>query len=578
MLLASGAQDAERAAVDQRYRLDQATSALDTDMLTLTELARTFVVTGDATHLDLYTREVQALGSVEARLAHVRDVGAAPDELQSLRQAIHWADALHDEQREAIEARRNGDTHRANAILFGPEYEREVDRVVSLVERFQYRLDQRTTNEVRAASVTAGLWKSASETMLGATALLFICVLFFVFRQRVLRPVVRLSDVVTRLAAQDYAVEPPNLQQIDEIGDMAHAVRVFRETGIARQKLEAERDADRSTRDLISRMTQRMHGCETLLDFEEVIKRFVPEIAPTLAGRLYLFDSERNKLVEMCNWSAPRFSRTSFSPLSCWALRRGSTHRPAGESIDVPCDHLGLGDASPIDAICIPLTAHREAIGLLYFEPREDADQDLATPDNVVQMLAENIALSIANLRLRERLRNLAMADPLTGLANRRQLDAVLEAQLADAERQDRPFSCLMIDVDHFKRFNDDHGHDVGDAVLRAVGNTLRAVTRENGLAFRYGGEEFTLLLPGLDSARARARAEDLRSRIEDLRVIHEGKEVGAVTVSVGVASTPDHCLAARVVQAADAALLRAKANGRNRVEMAVMRRPQRVA
>lgn len=578
MLLASGAQDAERAAVDQRYRLDQATSALDTDILTLTELARTFVITGDATHLELYTREVQALGTVEGRLAHVRDVGAAPDELQSLEQAIHWADALHDEQREAIDARRNSDAHRANAILFGPEYEREIDRVVSLVERFQYRLDQRTTNEVRAASATAKLWKSASETMLAATALLFICVLFFVFRQRVLRPVVRLSDVVTRLAAQDYAVEPPALQQIDEIGDMAHAVRVFRETGLARQKLEAERDADRSMRDLISRMTQRMHGCETLLDFEEVIKRFVPEIAPTLAGRLYLFDAERNKLVEMCEWSAPRYSRSNFSPLSCWALRRGSTHRPAGESIDVPCDHLGLGGASPIDAICMPLNAHREAIGLLYFEPREDVGQDLATPDNVLQMLAENIALSIANLRLRERLRNLAMADALTGLANRRQLDAVLEAQLADAERQDKPFSCLMIDVDYFKRFNDDYGHDAGDAVLRAVGTTLRTVTRESGLAFRYGGEEFTLLMPGLDSARARARAEDLRSRIEDLRVVHEGKEVGVITVSIGLASTPDHCLAARVVQAADAALLRAKANGRNRVEIAVMRRPQRVA
>jgi diguanylate cyclase (GGDEF)-like protein len=578
MLLASGAQDAERAAVDQRYRLDQATSALDTDILTLTELARTFVITGDATHLELYTREVQALGSVEARLAHVRDVGATADELQSLKQAIHWADALHHEQAEAIDARRNGDAHRANAILFGPEYEREIDRVVSLVERFQYRLDQRATNDVRAASTTAKLWKSASETMLGATALLFIGVLFFVFRQRVLRPVVRLSDVVTRLAAQDYAVEPPLLAQIDEIGDMAHAVRIFRETGIARQKLEAERDADRSTRDLIARMTQRMHGCETLLDFEEVIKRFVPEIAPTLAGRLYLFDAERNKLVEMCCWSAPLYSRSNFSPLSCWALRRGSTHRPAGESIDVPCDHLGLGGASPIDAICMPLNAHREAIGLLYFEPRADVDQNLATPDNVLQMLAENIALSIANLRLRERLRNLAMADALTGLANRRQLDAVLEAQLADTERQDQPFSCLMIDVDHFKRFNDDYGHDAGDAVLRAVGNALRTVTRESGLAFRYGGEEFTLLLPGFDSARARARAEDLRSRIEDLRVVHDGKEVGVVTVSIGLASTPDHCLGARVVQAADAALLRAKANGRNRVEIAMTRRPQRVA
>ena len=578
MLLASGAQDAERSAVDQRYQLDQATSTLDTDLLTLTEHARTFVITGDATHLALYGREAHALGSVEARLANVRDIGATPDELLSLKQAIQWVDALRDEQREALDARRGGDALRANAIMFGPEYEREIDRVTGLVERFQYRLDQRTTNEVKSAGATARLWKAVSETMLGATALLFVCVLFFVFRQRVLRPVVRLSDVVTRLAAHDYAVEAPNIDHIDEIGDMAHAVRVFRENGLVRQKLEAERDADRSMRDLLARMTQRMHGCETLRDFEDIIKRFVPEIAPALAGRLYLFEAEGNALVEMCNWSAPVHSRTRFSPLSCWALRRGTPHQPAGSDIDVPCDHLDLRGAPLIDSICMPLSAHREAIGLLYFEPRAGADHCSVTPDNVLQMLAENIALSIANLRLRERLSDLAMADSLTGLANRRQLDKVLEMQLADAERLSQPLTCLMIDVDHFKRFNDEYGHDAGDAVLRAVGEVLRSLTRENSFAFRYGGEEFTLLMPGLDSRHARARAEEIRARIEELSVEHEGRSLGAVTASIGLACAPDHCPPARIVQAADAALLRAKTAGRNRVEMAVRRESQRAA
>jgi diguanylate cyclase (GGDEF)-like protein len=578
MLLASGAQDAERAAVDQRYRLDQATSTLDTDVLGLTEQARTFVITGDPTHLALYAREVQALGSIEARLAHVHDVGATEDELQSLKQAMRWADALHDEQGDALNARRQGDLQRANAIMFGPEYAREIDRVAALVERFQYRLDQRTTNEVKAAGTTAKLWKMVSEATLGITGLLFLCVLFFVFRQRVLRPVVRLSDVVTRLAAQDYAVEPPDIDQIDEIGDMAHALGIFRENGLARQKLEAERDADRSMRDLLARMTQRMHGSETLLDFEDVIKRFVPEIAPALAGRLYLLDAERNELVEMCNWNEPVHSRTSFSPLSCWALRRGTPHRPAGSGIDVPCDHLDLRGATLIDSVCMPLSAHREAIGLLYFEPRADANQGRVTPDNVLQMLAENIALSIANLRLRERLSDLAMADALTGLANRRQLDEVLETQVADAERLNQPLTCLMIDVDHFKRFNDEHGHEAGDAVLRAVGGALRSLTRENGFAFRYGGEEFTLLMPGLDSHHARARAEEIRMRIAELTVLHEGRSLGAVTASIGLACAPHHCPPARIVQAADAALLRAKAGGRNRVEMAVRRGSQRAA
>lgn len=116
--------------------------------------------------------------------------------------------------------------------------------------------------------------------MLSLTGLLFLCVLFFVFKRRVLHPVIRLSDVIGRLAAQDYAVEPPEFDQIDEIGDMAPALRVFRENGIERQRLEKERDVDRLMRDLLSRMTQRMQGCEAMADLRTVIERFMPEIAP----------------------------------------------------------------------------------------------------------------------------------------------------------------------------------------------------------------------------------------------------------------------------------------------------------
>ena len=100
--------------------------------------------------------------------------------------------------------------------------------------------------------------------MVGLTALLFLFVLGFILKRRVLRPVVRLSDVVHRLASQDYAVETPNFNQIDEIGDMAQAIRIFRENGLARQRLEKERDADWAIRELLARMTQRLQGVRTL--------------------------------------------------------------------------------------------------------------------------------------------------------------------------------------------------------------------------------------------------------------------------------------------------------------------------
>jgi diguanylate cyclase (GGDEF)-like protein len=583
MLMASGAQERERAAVEQRYRLDQATSRLGDDILLLSTQASDYVISGDPLHLEVYERELKALDGVGARLRHVNDAGATPDELRALTETIHGADNLRDEQQAALAARKGGDEGRARQIIFGNEYEREIDRIEGLIERFQYRLDQRTTNEVRSAETVARLWKMASEIALGVTGLLFLCVLYFIFKQRVLRPVVRLSDVVNRLAAQDYGVEAPDYEQIDEIGDMAQAIRVFRENGIERQRLEVERDADRVMRDLLSRMTQRMQGCDTLLDLKEVIQRFMPEVSQGLAGRLYTLDIQRNVMIEMCQWLGPVHSRNGFSPIACWALRRGLPHRPLGPTIDVPCDHLGdhPGDhdaASPVDSYCLPLIAQRETLGLLYFERNPDVVRTVDISETYLLMLAENVGLALANLCLRERLRELALADPLTGLANRRQLDSVLETQLAEAERLGEPISCLMLDVDHFKTFNDRYGHDAGDAVLRAVGEALRTVTREQGMAFRYGGEEFALLMPGFGPDQAAARAEDARARIAALRVSYEGQDLGAITASIGVATTPDYCPKDRLVQAADAALLRAKTQGRNRVERAVMRQQEDAA
>ncbi|HEX7874924.1 MAG TPA: sensor domain-containing diguanylate cyclase [Sphingobium sp.] len=568
MLLASGAQEREREAVAQRYRLDQATQRLGTELYGLSDRARQYLNTGDPTYHILYTREAAALGDVEGRIRHIGDAGATASELNALKEAVRWADTLQDEQRAALAAHQHGEEVRARQLLFGAEYERELDRAEALVERFQSQLEQRTEAEIATATASAKLWRATSEVVLGITGVLFLCVLYFIFKRRVLRPVVRLSDVVSRLAAQDYAAEPPNYGEVDEIGDMTQAIRIFRENGLERQRLEREREAELAMRDLLSRMTQRMQGCDTLLDLKDVVRRFLPCIAPDLAGRLYLLDQERHAVAEACSWLEPVQSRAEFSPIACWALRRGLAHRPAGQVVDVPCDHLDHADERLADTLCLPLTAQRKTLGLLYFEPRTGAT-DGHTPEVYLHMLAENIALALANLHLREALRGMAMADPLTGLANRRHLDEIIDLELAEAERLGQPISCMMLDVDHFKRFNDSFGHQAGDTVLREVGEILKNSLREKGKAFRFGGEEFLLLLNGFSAEMAAERCEDIRARIAALHLVHEGHRLDAVTVSIGVASVPEHCSADRLVKAADAALYRAKATGRNRVVLA---------
>ena len=571
MLLASAAQTREREAVDQRYALDRATSSIDEDVAALSSLARQFAISGSAADLAAYEREASHLRSVEDRTRHVRDAGARYDELRNLRDSLRWADALRDEQEAAIVARQGGHRDAAVDILFSPEYERELDRIQVSVERFQDRIDQRTGQALQIAVGRSRLWRGASEAVLGVTGLLFLCVLFFIFRQRVLRPVVKLSDVVTRLAAQDFAAEPPAYEQIDEIGDMAQALRVFRDNGLARQRLEHDRDADRAIRDLLSRMTQRMQSCDTAHDLKAVVKRFVPEVAPQFAGRLYLLSPARNAMIEACSWHEPVHSRSEFAPLSCWALRRGSPHHASGNHVDIPCDHVDREDGGIPETLCLPLGSQHGTLGMLYFERKSDAGRS-DMPDVYLKMLAENISLALDNLQLRDTLREMAMVDPLTGLANRRRLEIVLDEQVTTLRQDASPISCAMIDIDHFKRFNDDHGHDAGDAVLRAVGAALRQSIREQDFAFRYGGEEFLLLMPGLDASEGQRRAEDLCARIAALGVQHEGRALGSITASLGVAAAPLTCDYDNLVRSADAALLLAKNGGRNRVVVAQFR------
>jgi diguanylate cyclase (GGDEF)-like protein len=571
MLMASNAEESERAAVAQRATFDQATATLEEDVYRLTEQARGFVISGDPSHLIAYRREKAALRSVEQRIAHLRDAGANDTELAALQQGLHWSDALMAEQEAAIKAAEANDDRTARTILFGDEYGRELDRVAAQVGKFQYMLDQRTDHAVARATDTARQWRTMSEIMLGMTALLFLCVLYFILKQRILRPVVRLSDVVTRLAAQDYDAIPPDSAHVDEIGDMAQAIRIFRENGLERLRLEQERDADRTMRDLISRLTQRLQGCDNVDDLVDVVRRFAPEIAPDFPGRLYIHDNRRNAMTQACHWLSPVHSRAEFPPSACWALRRGQIHRPAGEMIDIPCEHLGA--AQSIGTICIPLAAQSESIGMLYYEEPTGATADYRDrTGKYLEMLAENIGLALANLRLRDALREMAMADALTGLPNRRQFDAVVQTLVNDADHNGTPLACLMVDIDHFKRFNDNHGHDAGDAVLRAVGAVLGDSLRENGHAFRLGGEEFVVLMPGFDLDQALGRAMQIQRKIQHLRLDHRGQELAQITASFGLSAFPDHGRADRLLQTADAALLRAKAEGRDRILVATVR------
>jgi diguanylate cyclase (GGDEF)-like protein len=260
----------------------------------------------------------------------------------------------------------------------------------------------------------------------------------------------------------------------------------------------------------------------------------------------------------------------SFTREDCWALRKGKIHAVNGPGTGVLCEHVAKGvDAS----LCVPMIAQGDVLGMSYLQAaatKNDSTQSLESSRELMIALSDYLALNLSSIRLREALRHQSVRDPLTRLYNRRYMMESLERELARARRRKLNIAVIMMDVDHFKHFNDTFGHLAGDAVLAGIGTFLLGNLRTEDIACRYGGEELTLIMPDVDPAALGHRLNDIREKIAELQLEHLSQRVGTVTMSMGVAIFPTHGdTAEELLQVADAALYLAKNAGRNRVVFA---------
>lgn len=341
----------------------------------------------------------------------------------------------------------------------------------------------------------------------------------------------------------------------------------------------SNRVSELEQRDLLNRymgeMADMLQSCRSIEETFPVINQYLKIFFPQDACALYLHDNTKkmiDRVIPPPSKSTPFMSMTNDS---CWALRQGKNylfHNTMDQ--ELTCEHI---EEAPNGYICIPLIAQGVTMGLLHivFQNSEEADITETTSHReqktrIISRLAEHLSLALANLRLQEKLTLKSIQDGLTGLANRRHMEEILQRQFFRMFRYNTPCSVIMLDVDHFKNFNDTYGHDMGDYVLKELAAYLKKNTRGEDLACRYGGEEFIVILVDTDIEAAGKKAEKMRAEIaENISISHFSEKLH-VTVSMGVATSPTHGRnATELIKTADKALYRAKENGRDRVEVA---------
>jgi diguanylate cyclase (GGDEF)-like protein len=311
---------------------------------------------------------------------------------------------------------------------------------------------------------------------------------------------------------------------------------------------------------LLGDMSRQLKTCLTPEEAYTTISDFAQLIFPGGVGALYMLSPSQNLVEAVATWgeAASRQSEPVFAPDDCWALRSGQMHLVEEMRTGMLCRHVrSTGAGESASYLCVPLMEQGSSLGVLYLWqshplPESASENGSSQPEAAQERLtegkqylaltaAEHITLALANLKLREAVRNQAIRDPLTGLFNRRYLEETLERELRRADRGHHSLGVIMLDLDHFKRFNQTFGHEAGDKFMQAVGHFLQTHIRGEDVACRYREDEFALVLPEASLEAARERAKQIRDAIQRLNVQHSGQSLSPVGLSLGVASFPEN-------------------------------------
>lgn len=391
------------------------------------------------------------------------------------------------------------------------------------------------------------------------------------------------SRIELTLQAEDNRSFEVRLSQLyGNFGLSIGQVIVLRDVSSKKRTQEALRNANQQLATRVSELERRNREISLLAqfggqllsatDFDDLAKivvDFARRIFPDDPGRFFIVSPGEDIGRPIARWGAWQHSLPAQeADGACWQQTV-----QAELSVQLAADLTGPDrDGNDWFHLSAPMMQNGVRLGALAIYSQDS--QALAEKKLLLLAVAEGVSLALSALRLRERLYSESIRDPLTGLYNRRYLDEILERELRRAERSGRPAGIIMADIDHFKRFNDTHGHQAGDAVLRAIGSFLLAHTRSSDVACRYGGEEFTIVLPDSTAEETESTAERLLEDFRNFEVTIDGQTLSGITISIGIATFPvNGQTAMEMVQAADEALYAAKREGRDRLAVSTCRR-----
>lgn len=319
---------------------------------------------------------------------------------------------------------------------------------------------------------------------------------------------------------------------------------------------------------LFSQMGELLDKCHNKQEIGKTCKKYLARIFPEFSGAIFLLSAANKKrLKAFAVWGdfSSNNENIVFSQDECLAIKTKTLYISDDKK---RCLHCA---GSSGFYVCIPLQTLLTFYGVLHLKLNSgiisQKEDFISSQKDLMMRIATNLSFALSTIQYQKILQMEATQDTLTGLYNRRYLDNYFNMELTRYKRKSIPIAIMMLDIDYFKKFNDQYGHEFGDIILRELGVFLKNSVRGSDFACRYGGEEFVLILPESGLGIALERAENIREGVKHISILKDGKSVSGITLSIGVAIFPEQGnTQASIIEAADKALYRAKEEGRDRV------------